>query len=365
MNTLKVSILILNWNGWKDTIECLESLYQITYPNYDVIVVDNGSEDDSIQKIKEWTKGKIPVESKFFKYNPEGKPIEYIEYTREEAEAGGGKEDEIKDLPPNRKMILIKNEKNYGFPEGNNIGMRYVLKTLNPDYILLLNNDTAIVDKEFLTELIKVAESDETIGFVGCKLIYPDGRVQYIGDYAGPYFHQHLRILCDKIRILRILSNKIWGYRLTSDDIAQLTEILMVDEVGGAAMLAKCKIIEKIGLMDENFFPGYGEETDWCYRARKSGFKVVYDPNTVVIHYAASTSKKLDSDYLYFIRRKNSLQCSLLNHPISWIILGIPSHIISFFGAVLQHRLKYWLKAYWVNIKDLRHILTKRKNRNI
>ena len=69
-----VSIIILNWNGWKDTIECLESVYQIIYPNYDVIVVDNDSKDDSVQKIKEYCEGKIKVESKFLNYNTDNKP---------------------------------------------------------------------------------------------------------------------------------------------------------------------------------------------------------------------------------------------------------------------------------------------------
>ncbi|MFV9677706.1 MAG: glycosyltransferase family 2 protein [Methanosarcinales archaeon] len=88
--TRKVSIIILNWNGWQDTIECLESVYQITYPRYDVIVLDNGSGDESIEKINEYCKGKIEVESKFFEYSSENKPIKIIEYTREDAEAGGG-----------------------------------------------------------------------------------------------------------------------------------------------------------------------------------------------------------------------------------------------------------------------------------
>ena len=79
----KVSIIILTWNGWKDTIECLESLYQITYPNYDVIVMDNGSEDESIEKIKEYTECKIKVKSEFFEYSGENKPIKIVEYTRE------------------------------------------------------------------------------------------------------------------------------------------------------------------------------------------------------------------------------------------------------------------------------------------
>ena len=57
----RVSIIILNWNGWKDTMECLESLYKINYPNYDIIVIDNDSKDESIEKIKEYCNGKIEV----------------------------------------------------------------------------------------------------------------------------------------------------------------------------------------------------------------------------------------------------------------------------------------------------------------
>jgi hypothetical protein len=166
----KVSIIILNWNGWKDTIECLESLYQITYQNYNVILVDNGSEDESVARLKEYCEGKIKVESEFPGYSTINKPIRIIEYTREEAGAGDGKEDEVAELPSNRKLILIKNDKNYGFAEGNNIAMRYAFKALHSDYILLLNNDT-VVEKRFLDELVKVAESDEKIGTCQSKIL--------------------------------------------------------------------------------------------------------------------------------------------------------------------------------------------------
>ena len=71
----KVSIIILNWNGWEDTIECLESVYLITYPRYDVIVIDNGSTDESIEKIKGYAKGIVKVESKFVNFSQENKPI--------------------------------------------------------------------------------------------------------------------------------------------------------------------------------------------------------------------------------------------------------------------------------------------------
>ena len=166
----KVSIIILNWNGWKDTIECLESLYQITYPNYDVIVVDNGSKDSSVKKIKEYCHGQTKVQSKFFIYNPNNKPIKIIEYTGEEVEAGKGKERKLENAPSNKKLTIIKNEKNYGFAEGNNIGIRYALGK-GIDYVLLLNNDT-VVDQNFLTELVRVAESEEYSGIIGPKLYF-------------------------------------------------------------------------------------------------------------------------------------------------------------------------------------------------
>ncbi|MEN6514775.1 glycosyltransferase, partial [Methanoculleus sp.] len=151
----RVSIIILNWNGWKDTIECLESVYQITYQNYDVIVVDNGSENESIEKIKEYARGNLEVTSRFFDYSRENKPLHYIEYSLDETKAEKGKEAEIADLPSWKKLILINNMKNYGFAEGNNIAIRYALKVLNPEYVLLLNNDT-IVDRNFLDELVNV-----------------------------------------------------------------------------------------------------------------------------------------------------------------------------------------------------------------
>ena len=153
MNNPKVSIIILNWNGWKDTLECLESLYQINYPNYDVIVIDNGSEDESIKKIREYCKGKIETKSDFFEYSEDNKPIKIFEFKEEELETKKTINNEFSSLSPNKRLILIKNHKNYGFAEGSNIGIRFALKSFNSDYILLLNNDT-VVDKTFLTELV-------------------------------------------------------------------------------------------------------------------------------------------------------------------------------------------------------------------
>ncbi len=78
MDYPEVAVIILNWNGWEDTIECLESLYQINYPNYNVILVDNASEDNSIEKIREYCAGKLEIQSDFFEYDKQNKPLNLI-----------------------------------------------------------------------------------------------------------------------------------------------------------------------------------------------------------------------------------------------------------------------------------------------
>ncbi|MCD6100378.1 MAG: glycosyltransferase family 2 protein [Candidatus Marinimicrobia bacterium] len=333
----KVSIIILNWNGWKDTIECLESLYQITYPNYDVIVVDNGSEDDSVEKMKEYAEGKIRVESKFFEYVPSNKPIKCIEYTREEAEAGGGKEDEIVDLASNRKMILIKNEKNYGFAEGANIGMRYALNVLNPDYILFLNNDT-VVDRGFLDELVSVGETNTEIGIVGPKI--------YLYDMP------------EKVQSAGVMMN-YWIVEVPSvfpTRKPREQEIRKVDYVSGCCMLIKSEVIEKIGILDPDYFCYY-EETDFCVRAKKAGYQVVSTINAKIWHKLAVSSSKIPGFYMYYANRntfrfafKNLKTAQIITFLLWYSIVLFPITIAS---CLLKHRSACILKAYLRALKDV------------
>jgi len=134
MDNPKVSIIILNWNGKEDTIECLESLKNITYPNYEILLVDNGSTDGSVECLR--------------KRYPE--------------------------------IEIIENKKNLGFAEGNNVAIRKAIER-EIDYVLLLNNDT-IVDPKFLTELVNVAESNPKAGILGPKIYYYNSkRIQSCG----------------------------------------------------------------------------------------------------------------------------------------------------------------------------------------
>lgn len=302
----RVSIIVLNWNGWRDTIECLESVYQITYPNYDVIVVDNGSSDESIEKIKEYCEGKIKVESKFFEYSSENKPIKIIEYTREEAEAGGGKEEEISKLPSNRKLILIKNEKNYGFAEGNNIGIRYALKALNPDYVLLLNNDT-VVDREFLGELVRVAEQNKVVGVVG-PIIYFYDRPTMIQSMGGKINMWTGR----RKHIARIGNNK--------DDIME------VDFVPGTCLLIKKEVIKRVGMLDKEYF-AYVEDIDWCFRIKQQGYIIITVLKSAIWHKGSkSTGGGFNPTVQYYMARNNFLfmkkNAKLYHIPSSLIFLS-------------------------------------------
>jgi len=181
----KVAIIILNYNGWKDTIECLESLRKIDYPDYLTIVVDNGSSDGSIEKIKSWAEGKLETNSEYVKYAAQNKPIYVVEYEKEIAEKGGIDkfESELQKYSPNRKIVLIKNNKNLGFSGGNNVGAKYAIQR-NVKYIILLNNDTIIIDIDFMNKIIDAFRYDDNIFVVGPNI------VNFSGSFDGPFIHE-------------------------------------------------------------------------------------------------------------------------------------------------------------------------------
>jgi GT2 family glycosyltransferase len=264
-----VAIVVLNWNGWRDTIECLESLSRIDYPNYDIIVVDNGSQDESIEKIREYALGKVEVKSKYLEKRQENSPLKIVEYTRRKIEEKQRRPDSPPSSRSDRSIVLLKNERDYGFAEGNNIGIRFATRFLNPTYVLLLSNDT-VVDRCFLTELINVAERGSNIGIVGPKTYYYDfsGRSDII-NFAGE------DILLWKAKGVR------YGFR--EADNGQHERIRPVDKIDGACMLIRKTVLEDVGLLDTVFF-AYWEETDLCLRAKRKGYKLLYVPTAQIWH---------------------------------------------------------------------------------
>ena len=312
-----VSIIILNWNGWKDTIECLESLYHITYPNFNVVVVDNGSEDQSIEKVKEYCEGMIEVESKFFKYDPSNKPIRTMEYTREEVRAGRGRDREFFDLPSNKRLVIVRNEKNYGYSEGNNIGMEYVQKALKTDYIVLLNNDV-VVDPQFLTELVKITERDGKVGFVGPKIYYYDQRnIIYSSGARINFFFLHSK----------------GGQGMV--DKGQFDTLKEVDALNGCALLLRSSLLESVGKLDPDYF-AYAEEIDWCIRAKREGYRIIYAPKAIVFHKGAKSTGQGFNPFVAYYKTRNLILFMRKNgRKIHWLTF-VPYFTLLFFVRSLR-----------------------------
>ena len=275
--TSRISIIILNWNGWLNTIECLESLYQISYSNYEVILIDNGSKDGSLEEIRTYLEGKKIVASKFFEYSLDNKPILVSDYTKAQADSEGDRGCEMADLPANRKLILIRNDKNYGFAEGNNIAIKYALTALNSEYILLLNNDT-VVKVDFLDELIKAIECDQSFGFAG--------PIIYYYDYNGQ--KDIINVAGIDLIIKRGLYHRFGAGEI---DRGQYNTIRVVDYLEGSCLLIKSAVLDKIGLFDSRYF-AYWEETDLCIRGRDAGYKCICVPTAKIWHKVSSSAPK-------------------------------------------------------------------------
>lgn len=284
MNPL-VTIIVLNWNGWQDTLECLESLYQINYPHYQVIVVDNHSQDESLEKIRKYCQGKIEVQSPFFNYQKENKPLKITEITNKDSQSNMDQKSPIDQNPSpltssTQNIILIKNDANYGFARGNNIGIEFAFKNLNPDYILLLNNDT-VVDPDFLTKLIQTAEKDDEIGILGPLIYYYDweGKPDVVANLGG-----------------KVNLSKYPGYY-------DLTEVSSLDDfsdnaiecdwISGAALLMKSSL--PLIFLNEKLFFGC-EDIDLALLLKEYGYKSVVVPDSHLWHKEGVSRKKRSSD---------------------------------------------------------------------
>lgn len=265
-----VAIIILNWNGWQNTLECLESLQHLDYPNYSIILVDNGSTDNSVKKIKKWCNGEILVNNHLEKFFSSFKTIKYIEYSRERAEKGGSKEQEakLKNIPINRKITIIQTGENLGYTGGNNVAINYALKK-DYDYFWILNNDT-VVENNSLTEIIKLAEASKRIGAVGSLIL----------DYetCEEYFPKGKNYL-------------LWPpITLSKKDENLRTNYRKVEWLHGASLLMKKITVQEVGMFDDNYFL-YNEERDWCARARNKGWNLYCALNSKIWHKDQTGSK--------------------------------------------------------------------------
>ncbi len=280
----KVYIVIVNYNGWKDTIECLESVLKNDYPDYQVIVVDNNSPNNSMAHIIDWTEGEQEViydedsQLKHLSQPFETKPLEYLLYTREDVLKGGDPERETKKKNP---LIFIQTGENGGFASANNIGIKYALAKGDSSYLWLLNNDT-VVDETSLSVMTKIFERYDKIGIVGSKLI----------RYHNP---DSIQILCGTKRMTWYNAGK-GEFILPECQYPENEQLEMVFEIdggfiAGASMLIHKSVFEDVGYLDEAYFM-WAEEADFCMTAIKKGWKLYCCATSKVFHKeGASTGK--------------------------------------------------------------------------
>lgn len=267
----KVAIVILNFNGEKDTIQCLESIERLQVTRLDsakrvgyrlqVIVVDNGSVDGSVNELKNFT------------------------------------------LPALR-FTLIENKENLGFAEGNNVGIRVALKD-GADYVLILNNDT-LVDKNLILQLIKTFSDYHDAGIISPKIYFA----------PGFEFHKTRYKKNERGKVIWYAGGKLdWDNILSSHrgvdevDSGQYDRVVETDFATGACMMIKLEVFKKIGLLDKDYFL-YWEDVDFCQRAKKAGFKVLYTPTTHIWHKVARGSGIGSNLNDYYITRNRLLFAS-------------------------------------------------------
>jgi len=279
----RVTCILLNWNSWQDTVACLDALQQCTFPNLTVIVVDNGSTNDSIVRIRA--------------------------------------------AHPN--VFLLESKTNLGFAGGNNIGIRYALAH-NADYVWLLNNDTKPAP-DALSALVGKALTDDRIGAVASICYYADAP-HTVQVWAGARVN-------------------LWIGRAVNSTIPRVDD--WFHALYGASMLVARVAIEDAGLLDEGFFL-YWEETEFCLRLRKKGWRLAAAPDSRVLH---KVNASTGGDSLVLIRHSTASGLRLLRlHsavPHFAMLMYLTQRIVR---RLLQLRFSD-CKGIWAGVQDYRRMI--------
>ena len=232
----QVYIVILNYKRWQDVIECLESIFNSRYDNYTVIVIDNDSQNNSLDHLKSWANGNV-VHGRKLK---NAKPYAHI-YSNEINNAA-----QINSLG---QLIFVQNQKNVGFAAGNNVILRFLLDV--DSYIWLLNPDI-VVEEDTLSELIEFAGHQPFTSITGSVI----------------------RSYSNRDKVLLYGGARINFNSATVSLIRNENKVSEIDFICGGSLFTHTKHFKDIGLLPEEYFLIW-EEADWCYKARQKGYKML------------------------------------------------------------------------------------------
>ncbi len=291
----RIGIVLVHLNSYPDTSLCLTSLRSMTYPNAEVIVVDNGSIDGTGEKLK----------------------TEFPEVTH------------------------IRSDENFGFSGGNNIGIEHGMKN-GCEHILLLNNDT-IVTSSFLEPLVERLLSEKNVAAVSGKIYYYPASIRgkkNIIWYAGVFQKWHT------------------GYHhigVQEEDKGQFETAMKVIYASGCLMLMNGEVIKLIGGLAEEYFI-YWEESDWCLRAKDQGYECWYEPKSVIDHnFRSAPFGRGETPFYMYMQMRNSFIFAR-RHFHGWLKvrhhLFYPLYITYYFTTLLWFRNFRGAKAIFYGIID-------------
>lgn len=331
----KVYVILLNWNGWRDTIECLETVFRSTYSNFQVIVCDNNSSDDSPHCIQAWATGLLQVREPehralwLLSQPPVEKPIPYVSYDRSTAEAGGDVQAD------SAQLILIQSGANLGFAGGNNVGLRFALTRDDFSYIWILNNDTAVTPGA-LSALVKRTNEVPNAGLCGSTLLYYDAPevVQLRGGVAYDRWFATMHPLDQ-------------GERADSPFARDRIEQAM-GYPAGASMLVTRDFLRGVGLFSESYFLYY-EELDWVTRAG-GRFALAYSPDSLVYHKEGRSIASATTDSRFHVADYYAHR-SRLRYTRRFFAVALPTVILRTFAAAFVRLWRGQPRRAWALVR--------------
>lgn len=256
---MKLSIIIVNYNTYTLTKQTIDSVLEKKLKfEYEIMLVDNASQDDSMTRLQE----------------------------------------DYKEIISQGLLNITLNDANLGFAKANNIGMR----KSKGEYILLLNSDTYVVEdclqqcmqyiEHYNTEAVIQGENKCKIGALGCKVILPDGTLDHACKRGFPTPRASLYYFLKLHKRDKVKYGLYDALHLDENEVGE------VDCLMGAFMLMPRHVLDQVGLLDEDFFM-YGEDIDLCYRIKEGGHKIMYYPEASIIHYKGGSSKKRRTKVIY------------------------------------------------------------------
>jgi len=268
MKTQKVFIVVLNWNGFGDTLECLKSLDKLQITNYklQIVVVDNNSSDGSVEKLRKLNFSQFELE-------------------------------------------ILENNENLGFAEGNNVGMDWAIEH-GADWVMILNNDT-IVDRDLVVSLMKVAKKEKKVGILSPKIYFSKGFEFHKKRYQKSELGGVIWYAGGEMDW-----NNVYGRNRGVDEVdnGQYDEVSEIDFATGACMMISTKALKVVGGLDRRYFM-YLEDVDLSLRMKKKGWQVLFVPDARLWHKVAQSSG-IGSDLNDYYLTRNRIGFALKYAPL-------------------------------------------------